>query len=137
MAKDKEIAAGAEILSFCGKCKLPLAHTVIAMKKNGAIGKCECKTCGAVHLYRDPDKPKRAPSAKTKESKEENAALAWSDAIAGVSGAPKAYSMTSEFAIGDLIAHPTFGKGVVGGLIDSNKIRMVFEGGEKILMHKQ
>jgi len=135
MTKDKELGPGAEILSLCGKCKLPLAHVIIAMKKNGSAGKCECKTCGAVHLYRDPDKPKKTRATKPKISKEESAAIAWNKAIAGASGPSKAYAMTAEFALGDLIDHPTFGKGVVEETIDVNKIKTVFEGGEKILIH--
>ncbi len=134
MSKDKEIGPGAEILSFCGKCKLPLAHTIIAMKKNGSVGKCECKTCGALHLYRDPDKPKK-PRAKAKATKKESAESIWNTAMAGASEPAKAYAMTAEFAMGDLVDHPTFGKGVVEELIDHNKIKMVFETGEKILIH--
>ena len=135
MVKDQEIGPGAEVLSLCGKCKLPLAHVIIAMKKNGTIGKCECKTCGAAHLYRDPDKPKKTRVTKPRVSKEEAASATWNKAVAETSKPPKAYAMTAEFALGDLIAHPTFGKGVVEELIDNNKIRTVFETGEKVLIH--
>ena len=135
MSKNQEIKPGSEVLSVCGKCKLTLAHVVIAMKKNGSIGKCECNTCGAVHLYRDPDKPKKTRTTKTRISKEESAALAWNTALAEASASSKPYAMTSEFAIGDLIQHPTFGKGIVQELINHNKIKIVFESGEKILIH--
>ena len=137
MGKDQKFEPGAELLSFCGKCKLPLAHIIVAMKKNGSIGKCECKTCGAVHLYRDPDKPKKTRSTKPKISKEESAAASWNKAVSGASKSSNAYAMTGEFAVGGVIEHPTFGKGVVEGLIDHNKIRVVFESGEKVLIHKQ
>jgi len=137
MSEDQKFGPGQEVLSLCGKCKLALAHVIIAMKKNGSIGKCECKTCGAVHLYRDPDKPKKARATKTRISKKESPEVTWNRAIAEASQPAKPYAMTAEFAMGDLIDHPTFGKGVVEELIGHNKIKIVFETSTKLLIHKQ
>ena len=47
-------SAGKEVLSYCGKCKLPLGHTIVSMKDSATIGKVECNTCHAVHMYKDP-----------------------------------------------------------------------------------
>ena len=136
MTKEQEIGPGAEVLSLCGKCKLPLAHTVVAMKKNGTIGKCECKTCGALHLYRDPDKPKKTRVSQ-KNAKVESPTQMWMKAMAGSPEVSKAYAMTEEFVAGEIVAHPSFGKGIVTELISPNKIRTVFECSEKLLIHKQ
>lgn len=136
MTKKNEIGPGKEVLSYCGKCKLPLAHTIVAMKKNGTIGKCECKTCGANHLYRDPDKPVKARAGTKKKATISNEAL-WQEAVSNAAGPAKPYAMNATFAMGDVIDHSTFGKGVVEELISDNKLKVIFESNQKILIHNR
>lgn len=61
----------------------------------------------------------------------------WTKAIAEAKGIPIPYDMSAEFIEGALIEHPTFGKGVVEELVDHNKIKVIFEEGAKILIHKR
>lgn len=130
---NEEIAVGKEVLSYCGKCKLPLAHIIVSMKDETKIGKCECKTCSANHNYRDPE---GVGKKKTKRGTKKEAVPVeklWQEALSNAQGEPKAYSMDAKFEEGDLIDHPTFGKGVVEKLIENNKIQTLFEHGMKLL----
>lgn len=138
MSKENKGIVAKEIISVCGKCKMPLAHVIVTVDKAGDADKCECKTCGAVHKYKDPDKPKKTRKPRAKTPKKENVPIEtlWNEAVSGAKGAPTNYAMTSEFGPGDLISHSTFGKGVVQELISHNKIKVIFSNSEKILIHK-
>jgi hypothetical protein len=137
MSKDKELEVGGEILSYCGRCKLALAHTIITLNKKGNADKCECNTCGAAHKYRDPEKALKKKTGAKKAPKKEKVTpeALWKKAIAETKGLSQPYKMNGDFSEGDLIEHSTFGKGVVEQLISEKKIRVIFEEGEKILVH--
>jgi hypothetical protein len=139
MTTDKESVVGKEILSYCGKCKLALAHTIISMNKKGNVDRCECRTCGAAHEYRDPDKPiKPKTTAKRKPQKATVAiGVIWNDAVSNAKGLSTPYKMSAEFSEGDLIEHPMFGLGVVGEFIGHNKIKVIFESAEKFLVQNR
>lgn len=59
----KKPKAGGEIDAYCTRCKLDLAHRIIAMVGE-TVKKVECKTCGSHHLYRRP-KDEPAPAKAT------------------------------------------------------------------------
>jgi hypothetical protein len=136
----KRIEAGSEVDSRCLKCKDVTNHTVIAIA-NGKIAKVLCNVCGSRHNYR-PVKPEkaggtgrktsRASGGSTRKAKEE---ARFRELLAG-RGRSEAlpYSMTAIFAEGDLIAHPTFGLGVVTGAIMPDKIEVLFEQESKLLV---
>lgn len=133
-AKDEKL--GTELLSYCGKCKMPTNHIVNTVNKKGAPDKCECQTCKALHKYRDPDKPVKSRATKAKNIAV-SPEVAWNEAMSAAKGSSTPYKMSDQFAKGDLIEHPTFGKGVVDELIDDNKIRVIFEESEKLLAHNR
>jgi len=103
--------------------------------KKGGVDRCECKSCGAKHKYRDPDKPPKARAPSKRAAKKEGVPIEvqWAEAVSNAKGPSKPYEMSAEFSTGDLIDHSTFGQGVVEECIDSNKIRVVFESAEKLL----
>jgi hypothetical protein len=80
-----------------------------------------------------PAKKKRKTAAKKVDPIEKQ----WKKAMAAAAGEAKAYSMSEQFKIGDVIQHSTFGPGVVEKLMDTNKIQTVFEKDLKILIHNQ
>ena len=127
---------GQELPSYCNACEEPTTHAILTLFKKGTPNKCECKTCGDKHRYQDPDKPNKSPVGK-KATPKISAGEAWKKAIAGATGAGIPYSMTGEFSEGNLIDHPTFGLGVVEEIVDQNKIKVTFEEGAKILIHKR
>jgi hypothetical protein len=73
------------------------------------------------------DAPSRARAAEPEKS--------WSEQVEGQPEASfVAYAMSGKFKPGVLIAHPTFGRGVVVGAVD-RRIDVLFEAGKKTLTH--
>lgn len=139
MGKDEAVEVGKEILSYCGKCKLALAHVIISVNKKGGVDRCECKTCGNKHKYRDPDKQtkSRAKAKVTPKKAAVSSEERWNKAIADAKGIPISYEMSGEYSQGSLIDHHTFGTGIVEELIGDNKIKVIFKDGTKVLIHKR
>lgn len=134
----QELGVGKDILSYCGKCKLALAHVIVTMIDSDTVGKCECNTCGATHRYRDPTSVDPKKKARPGHSKKEHATVEelWKEALSKSEGAAsKGYSMKEKFSEGDVIDHPTFGKGVVEKVVDHNKIQTLFQHDLKLLIH--
>jgi len=132
----KEIGVGKEVLSYCSKCKLTLNHLIVNMKDPETINKVVCKTCKATHSYKDPkkaSKKKVIPHRKKAEMK--NNEKTWEEALKQSSIKMLDYSPKTKFIKGDLINHPTFGKGVIEKLVDNNKIEVLFKENRKTLVH--
>ncbi|MBT3234860.1 MAG: hypothetical protein HN353_02820 [Bdellovibrionales bacterium] len=136
-----EISVGKEVLSYCSKCKLTLAHLIVVMKDSMTIGKVKCNTCSATHAYKDPSavKAKRKTTKKKTGSRASNEQKTveevWLNAMKQVSTESQKYTPKKKFSIGDKIDHGTFGPGVVDRAIDFNKVRIIFRHGSKVLMH--
>jgi len=131
---------GKEVLSHCGRCKLSLAHIVVSLKDAITADKVQCKTCGAMHKYRDPAKvgkvaTKKKTTRKKKSSKDQPISDLWMSEMASASSKPKKYNIKEEFAVGDIIDHGQFGAGIVKEIADTNKIEVVFQNDVKILVH--
>ena len=137
MSKEIKIEVGNDVLSYCGRCKMPLAHTILSLTKKGTVDRCECNTCGAGHKYRDPDKVKEKGTGTRRTKKTVSPEALWNEALTQASGLALPYDMSSEFILSALIEHNAFGKGVVQEVIEPNKIRVIFETGEKILIQKR
>ena len=132
---------GGTIDSWCGKCKMILAHTIEAMVGTKPA-RVHCNTCSAQHTYK-AYKPGESPAARKRE------------ASAGTPGVPKVrasryqsllkknqgtanakiYSIKDRYAPGDVLDHPSFGCGVATAVKDGTKIEVLFEGGSKVLVH--
>ncbi|MCO4792718.1 MAG: hypothetical protein KC493_03340 [Bacteriovoracaceae bacterium] len=134
------LGVGKEVLSYCNKCKLTLAHIIVTMKDDANIGKVECKTCNGKHNYKDPStvgakKVKAKGATKQRKSKESIADL-WLEAVGKSDAKSQDYSPKAEYIAGDIIDHPKFGPGVIEKTIDGNKIQVIFRHEIKTLMHK-
>ena len=119
-----------EVDAYCTKCKLDLAHRVIAMVE-GRVHKVECLTCGGHHLYRAPRSQsgasrtraatKRGTATRGKKAAAATRAAAerhqqWEQAIMGrPADAFTTYSMRAVLSEGELVRHGKFGDGVVTG----------------------
>lgn len=145
----REPKTGGEIDSWCTKCKLDLAHRIIAMVGDKAK-KVECKTCGSHHLYRAPKtggagekKPAAAKKARASAAPRANSAAAkgellkqWEKHIAGQPAAAfRTYRPADSFEPGNLIKHTKFGDGVVMRIVDRTKVEMLFADGVKTMAH--
>ena len=105
-------SAGEQIVSLCTKCRLALDHTIVAMVGE-TIAKVKCKTCGSIHKFRDPADAGKPRAARTKEAPAKNTDALWMACMAEASGPERAYEMTAQYQVGDLVLHAIFGRGVV------------------------
>src|SRR6516162_8754626 len=96
---------GGTIDSWCGKCKLVLAHTIEAMVGDKPA-RVHCNTCNSQHAYKASEpaaKPSRSQSSKPRTSRYQGL-LKGSNAEE-----PKIYSPKDKYQSGDVLKHPTFG----------------------------
>jgi hypothetical protein len=131
---------GGTIDSWCGKCKLLLAHTIEAMVGNKPA-RVHCNTCNAQHTYK-AYKPGEAPGARKRESVDGQAppspkvrASRYQSLLKKNPGTAKIYSIKDRYAPGDVLDHPSFGCGVATAVKDGTKIEVLFEAGSKVLVH--
>jgi hypothetical protein len=112
------------------------------------ITRVHCNTCRSQHAYRPhppgeqpASAPGRSPSRRTDgESRATRGTGApahnYATLLQGRGAAnARPYSPQARFAPKDLIAHPTFGLGVVVLLKDNTKIDVLFPDGMKTLLH--
>ncbi|HAZ14078.1 MAG: hypothetical protein A2X86_14235 [Bdellovibrionales bacterium GWA2_49_15] len=137
-----QLSAGKEILSFCNKCKLTLAHTIVVMKNDKIPGKVTCNTCKSAHAYKDPAAAAAASktAAKKREKKRDGRpqiplAEFWQQSVTKARGPGRAYSPKTVFVVGDLLEHATFGTGVVDKIFDKTKMEVIFQDNIRTLMH--
>ena len=147
----KKAAVAGEVDAYCTKCRLDLGHRIVAMVGD-TIKKVECLTCGGEHLYRAPKSSTNGPKTKgagkrRRPSKAASAAPAaaraaaelrqtWEQAIMGHAAEDfTVYRMSEPLMVGQLIRHAKFGDGVVTEVRPDLKARVLFEGGERTLVH--
>lgn len=138
---------------FCTKCKLSLAHTIEAVV-DGTIKRVHCNTCKSKHVYR-AHAPGEAPARAASASKRPTRSVRVSGIAGkkrGVAGLVRAsdfntllrgrnystariYSFRDQFKTGEVLAHDTFGLGVVTADKGANKIEVLFELGPRTLIH--
>jgi hypothetical protein len=133
MPIEKE-AVGNDIHSMCTKCRRPQVHVITSMVQD-RIAKVQCRTCGSLHRYRNPDaplKPVRKGSAKVSPE------AVWEKMMKLVASQERIpYTFSGDFKINDLIDHATFGLGVVTHLLPDDKIQVIFKDSEKILVARR
>ena len=130
---------GGNVDSWCGKCKMVLAHTIEAM-----VGikpaRVNCNTCRSQHTYKanapgtSTRARTRAPGTTPRAGK--SAANRYQSLLNSKNAtAAKNYSPQNKYEAGDVLAHPTFGLGVLTLVKDDTKIEVLFETGPKLLVH--
>ena len=129
---------GGEVDSFCSKCELVLAHTVIAMVGSTPV-KVKCNTCQGEHRYRPSGgaAPKGGSVAARKAARpvrEKKAEIAFDELLAARKRPAVPYSPKRTFAVDDVIDHPTFGLGFVTE-VRSDKVEVTFRVDVKVLIH--
>jgi hypothetical protein len=127
---------GGEVDAYCTKCRMTLAHTILAML-GAKIARVRCNTCGGDHAYRAEPGTVRAGGAKPRAAtpRAEKVVITWEQRLAGKDPATaKTYSAKETFAVGDLVNHPTFGLGLVEAVRD-DKADITFKAEAKTLVH--
>jgi hypothetical protein len=135
-SKKKETGS---IDSWCGKCKLVLAHTIKAMVGDKPA-RVQCNTCKALHTYRAQQPPASTRQHEASSASKPQAAKPGSSRhrllLKGKDTArTKAYSSSERYAPGDVMHHAVFGLGVATLVKDGTKVQVLFECGSKLLIH--
>jgi hypothetical protein len=129
---------GGEVDSFCSKCELVLAHTVIAMVGSRPV-KVKCNTCQGEHRYRPaPGAPVEGASVAARKAarpaREKKVEISFEELLAARKKPAVPYSVKRTFAVDDVLDHPTFGRGFVTA-VRTDKVEVTFRGDVKVLIH--
>lgn len=138
---------GKNIDAFCSRCQLTLAHIVL-YEVAGQVRAVKCKTCGAEHRYHGPAPEKRrsvpavrrvgaGPAPRTRAVRPSDARQ-WE---ARNSALPPDvvvwdYRMTERYEKGDVIAHPSFGRGFVESTTADGMEVLFGEGRKRMAMNR-
>ena len=134
-----KIAVGTDVEAYCTKCKLVLAHSVVAME-GAKPRRVRCNTCNGEHNYRAAKPVPKAPSKKatTKTAKKtttKKTRQSWEEVMQEAAAKPhKKYNMSGSFGEGDWIEHATFGLGCVQSFVAPNKITVRFADATRMLV---
>lgn len=131
---------GGEVDAYCTRCKMDLAHTILAMVGT-KIARVRCNTCGGDHVYRGTQpsstaapraaRPRAAPSPSGREAKH---VLSFEQQLAGrdVTSAPR-YSPQESYQVDQVLQHPSFGLGLVKS-VRGDKMEVAFRAETKTLV---
>jgi hypothetical protein len=145
--------SGSDIDSYCNKCKLVLAHVIIAMD-GSRVARVECKTCRSVHAYKakpgeratrsgtkSASGTKTTTTRKASGSRASKAGLTQADYDKVIHGKDlsraQRYRATINFVEGDVVDHINFGVGMVTRLLADCKMEVLFPTGIKVLVHSR
>ena len=142
-----ELKVGGEVDGYCTKCKMILAHTVLAVWA-GAIKRVRCNTCMGEHAYHKGEPGTSSPSSKpsrprspatSKPRVEEPKILAsYTELMEGKDRASaQTYSIKARYSAGELVQHPTFGLGGVAAVRGLEKVDVAFPTSIKTLLHNK
>ncbi len=133
------LKVGGEVDSFCTRCEMDLAHTIIAMV-GGRPVKVECNTCHGVHRFRG-DLPASAGARKPgrpagdRAPRERPVTISFDEVLRGKNLAmAQRYSPRSTYGVDQVIEHPIFGLGWVSAVRDATKIEVTFRTDVKVLV---
>jgi hypothetical protein len=129
---------GGEVDSFCSKCELVLAHTVIAMVGARPV-KVKCNTCQGEHRFRalpGSAGPTASVAARkaARPAREKKVEITFEELLAARHKAAVPYSVKRTFAVDDVLDHPTFGRGFVT-VVRTDKVEVTFRSDVKVLIH--
>jgi hypothetical protein len=131
-----KLAVGSDIEAYCTKCKIVLAHTIVAMQGQKAR-RVKCNTCDGTHNYR-PSKPEPKTAAKKSgkaKSTTRRVRQSWDEIMQQATSKPKKpYLMSGSFGEGDWIEHRTFGLGCVQSFTPPNRIVVRFADSTRTLV---
>ena len=135
-------SAGHDIDTYCSRCKLDLAHVIIALSAGQPV-RVLCKTCNSEHAFRKPKRKttgvtKRAASKKSTTSAPQGplSTEAYHQLLSGRDlSRSRRYTIKETFEVDDVVDHKKFGIGLVTKMLGDQKIEVTFREGVKILIH--
>jgi hypothetical protein len=139
------LKVGGEVDAFCTRCRLTLAHTILAMVGT-KIARVRCNTCGGDHAFRSaPGTTDRVPAARASSAgtraprassgASEKVVISFDEQLASkdVASATR-YSIKDTYKVDQVIQHPTFGMGFVTA-VRGDKVDITFKSETKTLIH--
>lgn len=167
---NRPLAVGRNCDAWCTRCKMDLAHTIVAMV-GGTPVQVKCNTCDGIHKYRAPKTQTEAPGSlksrfggaagaastpaagsaprssapkttKTAAKAEREAEVSlkelrrrWDEALSRTAGTAQVpYDVKATYAVDDVLEHPKFGLGFVEEEVGFNRIRVLFQDAERVLV---
>jgi hypothetical protein len=125
-----------EVDAFCTRCKLNLAHTIVAMV-GSKIARVRCNTCGGEHAFRTEDSSRRSSVTSSQRPTRQRTVLSFADRLAASNPAEATpYNPKLAYTLDQLISHPTFGLGIVTALRE-DKMDVAFKAIEKTLVQRR
>jgi len=125
---------GEDVRSICGKCG-DTWHVVIALVE-GRAAKVECGDCHARHRYRIPGGAGATRRTARKTGTRKSASVG-EVVEPDLSKQVRPFRTTETFEVGDRVAHPTLGEGVVQALTGPTKIEVLFGAQRRVLVHSR
>jgi hypothetical protein len=122
---------GGNIDSWCGKCKMLLAHTIDAMVGD-KVTRVTCNTCKSAHAYKSaaPKTGTRTGTPRAGAANRYQSLMKNSETVVA-----KNYSPQNKYEAGDVLQHFTLGRGAIMAVKEGAKIEVLFESGLKTLIH--
>jgi hypothetical protein len=142
--RSKPLSAGDIIEARCTRCRMNTNHTIVAMVGEKPA-RVQCNTCDGVHNFRGPraEQAKKATSEKKattavprspRKSPLDAERAEWQELASNLDAEQAIpYSMNQSFRVGNVLAHPLFGVGIVTAVTGPNKIEVLFKEGKKLL----
>ena len=129
---------GDDVDSWCGKCKMILAHTIQAMIDD-LPARVTCNTCKGQHKYKaEPPKTARKSKAGAVPKTRKVRVTQYQKLLSGQDiSLAKRYSPKDSYLLGDVVEHASFGVGVTTIVKAGSKIDVIFEDGVKTLIHER
>ena len=131
---------GQEIEAYCGKCKTDTMHLITAIDED-KVEKVMCKVCMRYHKYKKPAESTAKPRVKktkaqpAKKKTTRTRRSKWPQLLEETNyDSAVEYKMDKNYEIETPIHHKSFGLGIVKDVIDSQKIKVLFHDGEKIMV---
>ncbi len=130
------LRVGGEVDALCTRCKLTLAHTILAMV-GSKIARVRCNTCGGDHAFRSSPSGERSSGGTRAAPREREAkvVIGFEAQLASKDvGQAKDYSPKTAFALDEVVRHPSFGLGIVTA-VRGDKVDVAFRAATKTLVH--
>jgi hypothetical protein len=125
-----ELKLGVEVESWCTKCREMRKHVVVTLAVAKKAARVRCDTCDGEHNYR-PSPPQSRRSSAAKPATRKKMVLSLTDDQKAVA---LPYKIASNYQMGDVITHPTFGFGEVIEVKSPQRLMILFDTSQKLLI---
>lgn len=134
-----KLKVGSDLVHYCSRCALELGHTVLAMV-GSEPARIRCNTCKSERNYRATKRLTKVLDSET-ATRESRPKLHQPDLYRAklkefADRTPKTYRIDIEALENDVIDHPKFGRGIVMKLIHPDRMDVLFQDENRVLMRK-